>query len=161
MVLLFGGPRDHMAAGVDVFGGARLSKWISVDGYAGVVVDSQERSEGYGACCKIDNWRWWWGRFGARVWLHAIHAPRFELLVGLGLGVSVVAEHDTVQFCTTYPQPSTCYSNNVYPALDAELLLGFEVRVVHEVGFRAIGSLGTTGPLSLVLAASFGPVAHF
>jgi hypothetical protein len=161
MVLLFGAPTDHLAGGVDVYGGVRFSKWLSLEGYAGVVVDSQSRSESYGACCQIDNWRWWWGRFGGRIWLHAIHAPRFELLVGLGLGASIVAQHDTVRICGTYPQNTICNLNTVYPALDAAFLLGFEVHIVRELGFRAIGSVGTTGPLSLVLAASLGPVAHF
>jgi len=90
-----------------------------------------------------------------------VAAAHFELLVGLGLGASVVAEHDKVEYCGTYPQDTICNKNTVYPQLDAEFLLGFEVRAVRELGFRAIGSVGTTGPLSLVLGASFGPVAHF
>lgn len=155
--------------GGDVFTGYRFSRWLSLEGFfdARVATSPSSNHEGYGAVCAGGWSNLRTTTFGARLLMHVVHRPAFDLSVvpsiagGLTLdqGAFFVAGVEPSGGCGVVP------ITRVGGAVSGGLGVAFEVRSSRWLAWRATfetsidaGSAVTAGYAVVSLGGYVGPV---
>jgi len=147
----FGG-RNIQALGGDVFFGARLRRWLSLEiVYTYDFATNESETASGGGCVTSESFRW--QTLGARVWFHVVHSPKFDLSAAPFVGVGFAVDHAL-----------SCNGNDVVKGPVAELgaALAIEVRPAPWFGLRvAVETLIDFGVSLEAFRGSFGPVFRF
>jgi len=157
------------AASAEVFGGLKLGRFISTEGFLTYRWSDAFREQASGEPCRwapLDQWSW--GGLGTRLWIHVFRSRVVQVMLAPRFTVGVAhvwQEANGNQRVTSCAHPALSFWGW---ALDGGIDFGFEVRAASWLGLRtyaAASVLGANAGSIAFGAISFGfaagPVFRF